>query len=307
VDTYVNLRSKRPVLLAAGAVMHAVDQVMSGTVRNAFCCVRPPGHHVGRAGAALGAESQGFCLLNNVCVGAAHARTKYPEIRKIVVVDFDVHHGNGTDDILHDDPEALFLSIHRHGDDFFPQSGETGSNGSAHNIALEEGYNGNTFRKCFTDTIFPKIVAFKPEMIFISAGFDSHYQDPIGGAALHESEFGWATCQLMKLADEMCNGRVISALEGGYAATSVEAGLAVSVQSHVEALCGLSQLDDFAEVKIVENVRVQHPELYQGLPSMSSCFCCVGNKRSFNLMSQLDKPVATNEDILCEEVPPTLQ
>ena len=106
---------------------------------------------------------------------------------------------------------------------------------------------------------------------------------------------------------QMCNGRVISALEGGYAATSVEAGLAVSVQSHVEALCGLSQLEDFAEVKIVENVRVQHPELYQGLPSMSSCFCCVGNKRAFNVFSQLDKPVATDEDILCEEVPPNLQ
>lgn len=306
VDTYVNLQSKRAVLLAAGSVMHAIDTVMSGQVRNAFCCVRPPGHHVGRAGAALGAESQGFCLLNNVCVGAAHARTKYPEIKKIVVVDFDVHHGNGTEDILHDDPEALFLSIHRHGDDFFPQSGESGNNGSAFNIALEEGYNGKHFRKTFIEIILPKIVEFNPDMLFISAGFDSHYQDPIGGAALHESEFGWATLQLMKLADQMCNGRVISALEGGYAATSLEAGLAVSVQSHVTALCGLSTMEDFTEIKIVENVRVVQPELYQGLPTMSQCYCCVGNKRAFKAFSQL-KQNDVDDDIdpafLCQEMP----
>jgi len=242
-DTFISRNGLQAAYLAAGAVCEAVDYVMQGRSCNAFCCVRPPGHHAGRRGLALGAESNGFCILNNVATGCAYARVMYPSVKRVVVLDFDVHHGNGTEEILQGDHETLFLSVQRHGGNFFPcLSGATCSEGNVCNVGLPEGYSSEAFRHALKRTILPKLHGFRPDLILVSAGFDGHSSDPIGGAKLEEDDFAWATARILQVAEVHCKGRVVSVLEGGYNARAPEGGLASCVSAHVKILCGLEKL-----------------------------------------------------------------
>lgn len=225
-DTPMSPGSGAAALYAAGAVVRAVDMVMQGTVRNAFCAVRPPGHH------AESNRAMGFCLFNNVAVGALWARKKWKR-KRLAVIDFDVHHGNGTQEIFQNDANLFYASTHQA--PFYPGTGamhETGVAGNVVNASLPAGAGSDAFKAAMTTRILPAMDAFHPDMILISAGFDAHMQDPLANLWLEEEDFFWATQQIMAIADKHCAGRVVSALEGGYDLTA----LAASVQAHVRAL-----------------------------------------------------------------------
>ncbi len=225
-DTVVSTGSAQAMLRAAGAVVRAVDAVAAGEVDNAFCAARPPGHH------AESARPMGFCLVNNAAVGALHARAAYGHNR-IAVVDFDVHHGNGTQEIFWHDPEAFYASTHQY--PFYPGTGsrqERGAHKNVVNVPLAAGQGGDVFRGGLTDEILPALTAFKPDFIIISAGFDAHKDDPLGQLRLTETDFAWATGAIMDVARNLCGGRVVSVLEGGY---NLDA-LADCVAAHVETL-----------------------------------------------------------------------
>lgn len=206
-DTTMNQFTHRAALHAAGAVINAVDLVMSKAVENAFCCVRPPGHHAGRKGAA------GFCIFNNVAVGAAHALAVY-DLKRVAILDFDVHHGDGTEDIFHDDPRVMLCSTFRH--PFYPHKGADSGNDHIINVPLAAGSNGEAFRAAVTDHWLPALERFQPEFIFISAGFDAHIEDDMGGLALKEADYLWVTEWIKKIAAQYANNRIVSTLEGGY-------------------------------------------------------------------------------------------
>ena len=228
-DTPVSPGSGEAALRAAGAVVKAVDLVMRGDVCNAFCAVRPPGHHAERD------QAMGFCLFNNVAVGAMWARSQW-RCQRIAVVDFDVHHGNGTQNIFENDPELFFASTHQA--PFYPGTGnrnETGVAGNVVNAPLQAGAGGDAFKAAMSEKILPALNAFAPDFILISAGFDAHMQDPLANLWLEEEDFAWATRQIMAVADKACAGRVVSTLEGGYDL----AALASSVKAHVRALMAL--------------------------------------------------------------------
>ncbi|RMF07451.1 MAG: histone deacetylase family protein [Alphaproteobacteria bacterium] len=208
-DTVVCPDSGEAALRAAGAVVAAVDAVMAGEVRNAFCAVRPPGHH------AEPDRAMGFCLFNNVAVGALHAVHRYG-LARAAVVDFDVHHGNGTQTVAEHDDRLFYASLHQY--PFYPGTGaphETGR-GNVVNLALDAGAGSTVFRSGFEGRVIPALEAFGPELIFISAGFDGHALDPLAGLNLSTDDFAWATTQLCTVADRLCNARVVSVLEGGY-------------------------------------------------------------------------------------------
>ncbi|HEY2445800.1 MAG TPA: histone deacetylase family protein [Rhizomicrobium sp.] len=225
-DTAMSEGSAEAALRAAGSVVAAVDAVMAGRIANAFCAVRPPGHHAERG------RSMGFCLFNNIAVGALHARAVHG-IERIAVVDFDVHHGNGTQDVFFDDANLFYASTHQF--PLYPGTGRVEERGIANNIVnvpLPAGLGGESFRQMFETRILPALAAFSPQFVFISAGFDAHDADPLAGLRLHESDFGWATERLCEVAAHACGGRVVSALEGGY---DLDA-LARSAAAHVRAL-----------------------------------------------------------------------
>jgi acetoin utilization deacetylase AcuC-like enzyme len=225
-DTTVSTGSVEAALHAAGAVTAAVDAVMSGYLDNAFCAVRPPGHHAERA------RSMGFCLFNNIAIGALHAREVHG-LQRIAVVDFDVHHGNGTQDIFFDDPNLFYASTHQF--PLYPGTGlpsERGNVGNIVNVPLPAGTGGAGFQAAYQEQIFPALMDFDPQFIFVSAGFDAHEADPLASLQLREEDFDWVTRQLCGLAQGACAGRVVSALEGGY---DLEA-LAKSAAAHVSAL-----------------------------------------------------------------------
>lgn len=224
-DTMISPGSGEAALRAAGAVRQAVDAVMSGKATRAFCAVRPPGHH------AEPARAMGFCLFNNVAVGAMHARCRYAA-RNIAIVDFDVHHGNGTQAILAGREGFLYASTHQH--PLFPNTGRREENrpGALYNIPLPPGAGSETFRKHFQSEIIPAIADFHPDLILISAGFDAHEADPLAELRLTDDDYQWATEALVALADACCRGRIVSTLEGGY---NLQA-LARSVARHVAAL-----------------------------------------------------------------------
>lgn len=227
-DTPMSPGSGAAALYAAGAVVRAVDMVMQGTVRNAFCAVRPPGHH------AESNRAMGFCLFNNVAVGALWARKKWKR-KRLAVIDFDVHHGNGTQEIFQNDANLFYASTHQA--PFYPGTGamhETGVAGNVVNASLPAGAGSDAFKAAMTTRILPAMDAFHPDMILISAGFDAHMQDPLANLWLEEEDFFWATQRIMAIADKHCAGRVVSVLEGGYDLTA----LAASVQAHVRALMG---------------------------------------------------------------------
>lgn len=224
-DTVVSPGSGEAALRAAGAVIDAIDEVASGNASNAFCAVRPPGHH------AEAGRGMGFCLFNNVAIGAMHARAAHG-LRKIAIVDFDVHHGNGTQAMFAGDPAALFASTHQY--PHYPGTGaadETGV-GNVFNAPLEAGSGGAEFRTAMDDRILPALRAFAPQMLLVSAGFDAHARDPLASLNFEEEDFEWATQRLLEIAEEFASGRLVSTLEGGY---DLQA-LGASVQAHVGAL-----------------------------------------------------------------------
>lgn len=224
-DTVVSPGSGAAALHAAGAMIAAVDAVVAGEVANAFCAVRPPGHH------ALPGAGMGFCLFNNVAAGAAHARSAHG-IERVAIVDFDVHHGNGTQAIFDRDPDTLFASTHQY--PHYPGTGaadETGV-GNIVNAPLAAGAGGPEFRAAMEGRILPGLRTFAPQLLLVSAGFDAHALDPLASLNFEERDYEWATVRLMEVADEFCAGRVVSTLEGGY---DLDA-LANSAAAHVSAL-----------------------------------------------------------------------
>ncbi len=226
-DTVVSPGSWEAALRAVGASIHAVDQVMAGKVDNAFCAVRPPGHH------AEPSRAMGFCLFNGVAIAALHARAKHGAER-VAVVDFDVHHGNGTQVAFWSDKDLFYGSTHQM--PLFPGTGaldETGA-GNVFNAPLKAGDDGDEFRAAYEERILPALDAFAPDLLIVSAGFDAHLKDPLAQLRLLEPDYAWVTEQLMEAAAKHCGGKLISTLEGGY---DLEA-LASSASIHVETLMG---------------------------------------------------------------------
>ncbi len=227
-DTAMNSHSLAAARRAAGAGLLAVDEVMAGRSANAFCAVRPCGHH------ATSTRSMGFCIFNNVAVAAAYALQK-KGLERVAVIDFDVHHGNGTEDMFSPPPwqkRVLMASFFQH--PFYPYSGTAHPAPNMINVPLAAGSGGAAARKAMEDEWMPALEGFKPEMIFISAGFDAHREDLLGGMALVEADYAWITRELMALAARHSQGRIVSMLEGGYNLSA----LGRSAVAHVRALAG---------------------------------------------------------------------
>jgi acetoin utilization deacetylase AcuC-like enzyme len=225
-DTSMNPHSWQAALRAAGAVVDATDRVIRGELANAFCAVRPPGHH------ALGAGAMGFCLLNNVAIGVRHAIAAHG-LERVAVIDFDVHHGNGTEEILSDDEHVLMASFFQH--PFYPYSGTGQTAKNMVNVPLAAGTGGDLVRQVVDEIWMPRLRAFAPQMIFVSAGFDAHREDDLGQMALVEADYAYITRRLMAQADESAQGRIVSSLEGGYNLSA----LARSVAAHLRTLARL--------------------------------------------------------------------
>ncbi len=222
-DTTMNEYTLNAALRAAGAVVHAVDLVMHHKVTNAFCNVRPPGHHAERA------MAMGFCFFNNVAVGAAHALQEY-QLDRIAIVDFDVHHGNGTEDIFAENSKVLFCSTFQH--PFYPYSGTETTSSNIINVPLPAGTKDDHFQKAVTKHWLPALNNFKPQFVFISAGFDAHVEDEMAELALTEHAYRWVTQQIRNVAEKHANDRIVSSLEGGYALSA----LGRSVAAHIGVL-----------------------------------------------------------------------
>jgi acetoin utilization deacetylase AcuC-like enzyme len=227
-DTWLSPGSLRAARLGAGAALRAVDAVMGGEHAKAFVATRPPGHH------ALAATPMGFCLFGNVALAARRALDRHGAER-VAIVDFDVHHGNGTQALVEDDPRILFVSSHQY--PFWPGSGaasHTGPHGTVLNLPLEAGTGSARFRRLIGDHVLPRLDAHRPDLVLISAGFDAHKDDPLGGLALETEDFGWITTALCDVAERHAHGRVVSVLEGGYDLDALRDG----VRAHVAALGG---------------------------------------------------------------------
>ena len=224
-DTSMNPHSLPAALRAAGAAVLAVDLVMQGTVEDAFCSVRPPGHHAERD------RAMGFCIFNNIAVAAAHALAAYG-LERVAIVDFDVHHGNGTEHIFQHDARVLFCSTFQH--PFYPNSGSDTRSDHIVNAPLAAGSNGEAFRHSIEQHWPPAIDAFKPQLILCSAGFDAHVEDDMAGLKLTESDYQWVTSQIKTMANKHAEGRIVSTLEGGYALSA----LGRCVVAHINALLG---------------------------------------------------------------------
>jgi len=225
-DTSMSPGSFEAALRAAGGGVYAVDEVMAGRVANAFVATRPPGHHTETA------RPMGFCLFNNAAIAARHAQKRYG-IDRAAVVDFDVHHGNGSQDIFWSDKTVMYCSTHQM--PLYPGTGarsERGEHDTVVNAPLSPGDGGARFREAFESVILPRLRDFQPELIVISAGFDAHQRDPLANLNLVEADFIWATQKIMEVAQTSANGRVVSMLEGGY---DLE-GLSNSAAAHVSAL-----------------------------------------------------------------------
>jgi acetoin utilization deacetylase AcuC-like enzyme len=227
-DTVMSPGTYEAVLRGAGGAVLAVDEVMRGKASNAFVAMRPPGHHAERT------RAMGFCFFNNAAVAARHAQAAHGAER-VAIFDWDVHHGNGTQDIFWSDATVLYGSTHEM--PLYPGTGarsERGEHGTIVNAPLRGGDGGEVFREAVEAAILPRIDAFGPDLIVISAGFDAHWRDPLASLNLTEADFEWATRRIMEIAERRCGGRVVSLLEGGY---DLE-GLAKSAAAHVDALMG---------------------------------------------------------------------
>jgi len=224
-DTFLSAGSIDATLRGSGAACFAIDQVFAGKSRNAFCVIRPPGHH------AESSLAMGFCLLNHVAVGARHALAVHA-IKRVAILDFDVHHGNGTQAIFEQSPDVMYVSSHQM--PLFPGTGradETGC-GNILNLPLAPGDGSHEFRAAWSERGLPALHDFQPELIIISAGFDAHERDPLGQLELQDEDYGWITGEICSYARSACSGRVISLLEGGY---DLDA-LASAARAHVESL-----------------------------------------------------------------------
>ncbi|MCV6574940.1 MAG: histone deacetylase family protein [Cohaesibacter sp.] len=227
-DTTLSSGTFNAAMYAVGASTQAVDEVMTGKVNNAFCGIRPPGHH------AESDRAMGFCFFNNAAVAARYAQAKY-DAERIAVIDWDVHHGNGTQDIFWDDPSLMYCSTHQM--PLYPGTGEwneTGKDdeGNIVNAPLRAGDGSDHIREAFETRILPNLYNFNPDLVIISAGFDAHLRDPLGDLICTEADFSWMTGKLMDVADKCCDNRVVSLLEGGYDLHA----LARSVAVHVDRL-----------------------------------------------------------------------
>ncbi|MEQ1620064.1 MAG: histone deacetylase family protein [Methylococcales bacterium] len=224
-DTVITEGSKNAAYRAVGAVCDAVDRLLTHQASNAFCAIRPPGHH------AEPDMAMGFCLFNNIAIAAQYAISHY-QLERVAIVDFDVHHGNGTQAAFYHQPSVLYASSHEMPN--YPGTGypsETGV-GNIINVPLAPGESGASFRQKYRNIILPALYVFKPELLLISAGFDAHEDDPLSSTMLTAEDFGWLTQELVLIADQHCQGHIISALEGGYDLPA----LAASVAEHIRVL-----------------------------------------------------------------------
>ena len=224
-DTFISSRSLDAAATALGGGLAALEAVALGEARNAFCAVRPPGHH------AEIDRPMGFCLVNSIAVVAREAQRKFGAER-VAIVDFDVHHGNGTEDIFKADPTVFYASSHQM--PLYPGTGSPNFTGVGNicNAALDAGSGGPEMRAAYTDRILPALEAFRPDFLFVSAGFDADYRDPLAGLNWHPEDFAWVTRRLTEVAGRVCDGRLVSMLEGGYD----RQGLSTGVAAHVEML-----------------------------------------------------------------------
>ncbi len=225
-DTAMCPQTFTAALHAAGAGILATDLVMHGEIENAFCAVRPPGHHAERA------QAMGFCFFNNIAVAAAHALEAHG-LQRVAIVDFDVHHGNGTENIFANDPRILMTGIYQH--PFYPYKESSKDAPNMLNVPVAAGMRGDGFRQIVTEQWLPALQTFQPEAIFISAGFDAHYEDDMGSLGLVEADYVWVTEQLRTLAQSCGHTRIISILEGGY----VLSALGRSAVAHIKALADI--------------------------------------------------------------------
>jgi acetoin utilization deacetylase AcuC-like enzyme len=228
-DTILSKASGRAALRAIGAITSAVDTVVAGEANNAFCAVRPPGHH------AEPDRPMGFCVFNSIAIAARHAQAVHG-LGRVAIVDFDVHHGNGTQAVAESDPTLFFASSHQY--PLYPGTGaadETGI-GNVVNMPLPAGTSGTSFRRAYETRILPALDAFAPELVLVSAGFDAHRADPLAGLELEEPDYAWVTSRLLEAAQRHAQGRLVSILEGGYDLKA----LAGSAAAHVEALMAVS-------------------------------------------------------------------
>ena len=224
-DTHMSVGTLEAAFRGVGGAVRAVDLVMEGEVQNAFVAMRPPGHHAERE------TAMGFCFFGNVAIAAKHALDHHG-LKRVAIIDFDVHHGNGTQDLVEDDPRILFCSTHQ--SPLYPGTGaahETGV-GNVLNCPLPDGAGSKAFRDVMERMVLPRVDAFSPQLLIISAGFDAHEADPLAGMNLVEDDFAWITERLCDLADRHCKGRVVSSLEGGYDLVA----LGASAAAHVNVL-----------------------------------------------------------------------
>ncbi len=225
-DTAMSPGTWQAALRAAGAGVMATDIVMRGDAPNAFCAVRPPGHHAERA------RAMGFCFFNNIAVAARHGVEQWG-LKRVAIIDFDVHHGNGTEEIFAGDDEVLMVGTFQH--PFYPYSGTENPAANMCNVPVKAGMRGEGFREVVTDVWLPRLREFAPELLYISAGFDAHYEDDMASLGLVEADYAWVTEQLKGLARETAQGRIVSMLEGGYSLSA----LARSVAAHIKVLAEL--------------------------------------------------------------------
>lgn len=225
-DTSLNVHTWDAALRAAGAAVAATDAVMAGNLDNAFCAVRPPGHHACRD------KAMGFCFFNNVAIAARYALERHG-LQRVAIVDFDVHHGNGTEDIVAGDQRILMVSFYQH--PFYPYGGARSRASNLVNVPVAASTDGAAVREIVNTQWLPRLDAYRPEMIFVSAGFDAHREDDLGQMGLLEEDFAWITGRIMEVAHRHAGGRIVSCLEGGY---NLQA-LSRSVEAHVRALANL--------------------------------------------------------------------
>jgi acetoin utilization deacetylase AcuC-like enzyme len=225
-DTAMNPWSLQAALRAAGAAVLATDLILKNEVKTAFCSVRPPGHHACRA------RPMGFCIFNNVAVAARHAMQAHG-LERVAIVDFDVHHGNGTEDIFEGDPQVLMVSTFQH--PFYPYCGTEDPAGNMVNVPLAAGSGSQEFRDAVRESWIPALNDFRPQLVCFSAGFDAHAEDDMAMLRLSDYDYAWVTEQVKDLAERYAEGRIVSVLEGGYALSA----LARSVVQHVKVLAGL--------------------------------------------------------------------
>ena len=224
-DTILSNGSKKAAYDAVGSIINAIDAVMNKEIDNAFCVVRPPGHHAEKG------HAMGFCIFNNIAVGATYLIEKY-KLNRLTIIDFDVHHGNGTQDIFYNEKKVLYISSHQF--PFYPGTGsenETGKYNNILNIPLKSGTNSKEFFDSY-EKVYAKINEFKPEFILLSAGFDAHKNDPLANINLETKDFYTLTKEIMKIAKRVCSNKIVSILEGGYNLAAIQE----SAKCHVEAL-----------------------------------------------------------------------